>query len=299
MIHLKAIKIAIIGYGNVGKYAVEAVNSAEDMELCGIVVRRNAQDIKVSVPVTDDIANIGKVDVAILCVPSRSIEENAIKYLKMGINTVDSFDIHSSIYKLKSSLDIVCKEKSAVSMISAGWDPGLDSIIRALLEASAPKGITYTNFGPGMSMGHSVAAKSIEGVRDAMSLTVPLGSGIHRRMVYVEIEEGFSLERVASAIKSDAYFSHDETHVIPVKSIDSIMDRGSGVSMQRKGVSGVTDNQLFEYRMKINNPALTAQIMVACARASIKQKPGAYTMIEIPPIDLLYGENEKLINTLV
>ncbi|MCL2694224.1 MAG: diaminopimelate dehydrogenase, partial [Oscillospiraceae bacterium] len=162
-----------------------------------------------------------------------------------------------------------------------------------------PVGITYTNFGPGMSMGHTVAAKSIEGVKDALSMTIPLGTGIHRRMVYIETEEGADFEKISAELKNDPYFAHDETHVTPVENVSAIMDMGHGVHMTRKGVSGCTHNQLFEFNMKINNPALTAQILVASVRAVVKRPPGAYTMIDVPVIDFLAGEREELIKKLV
>jgi diaminopimelate dehydrogenase len=130
-------------------------------------------------------------------------------------------------------------------------------------------------------------------------MTIPLGTGIHRRMVYIELEEGYNYDEVAGKIKADPYFKYDETHIIKVDNVDNLLDMGHGVNMVRKGVSGVTQNQLFEFNMKINNPALTAQIMIACARASMKTNPGAYTMIEIPVIDMLYGNKEDLIRRLV
>jgi diaminopimelate dehydrogenase len=171
-------------------------------------------------------------------------------------------------------LDAECKKNNVASVISAGWDPGSDSVIRTLLLAMAPKGLTYTNFGPGMSMGHSVVARSKKGVKNALSMTIPTGTGVHRRMVYVELEDGAKLEDVANEIKTDSYFSHDETHVMAVESVDALQDMGHGVLIERKGVSGKTQNQLFEFTMKINNPALTAQIMTSCARAAVKQRPG-------------------------
>jgi len=168
-----------------------------------------------------------------------------------------------------------------------------------MLEACAPRGLTYTNFGPGMSMGHTVAVKAVEGVKDALSITIPMGTGIHRRMVYVEIFNEDEFSKISKLIKSDPYFMHDETHVIQVDDISQLKDMGHGVNMTRKGVSGTTDNQLFEFNMRINNPALTAQIMVSCGRATKRQKPGAYTMIEIPTIDLLPGSREAIIRRLV
>jgi diaminopimelate dehydrogenase len=168
-----------------------------------------------------------------------------------------------------------------------------------LLEAVAPVGITYTNFGPGMSMGHTTVVKAKEGVADALSMTIPLGTGVHRRMVYVQLAEGADIESVAHAIKTDPYFSKDETHVIPVPDVAVLTDKGHGVNMTRKGRSSATDNQLFTFDMRVHNPALTAQIMTACARACTRLPPGAYTMVEIPIIDLLPGSREEHIRRLV
>ena len=298
------IRVAIIGYGNIGKYAIEAVREASDMELAGVVRRKsslNNTPVELSgIPMGSDISELGKIDVALLCAPTRSIPEIAEQYLSCGIHTVDSFDIHgNALWDLRCRLDKTAKKNNAVAVISAGWDPGSDSVIRTMMEAMAPKGITYTNFGPGMSMGHTVAVKSKRGVRNAISMTIPAGMGVHNRAVYVETEPDADFEEIAQAIKTDAYFIKDNTTVIQVENADALIDMGHGVLMERKGVSGATHNQLFEYRMKINNPALTAQIMAACGRAAMRQQPGAYTMPEIPVIDLLPEEREALIKKLV
>ena len=299
---MEKIKVAIVGYGNIGKYALDAIETAPDMECVGVVRRAGAENRPAeleNIPVVKSIKELDKVDVAILATPTRKVEEYAKECLALGINTVDSFDIHTQIVDLRRSLDAVAKANNAVSIISAGWDPGSDSIVRTLMESLAPKGVSYTNFGPGRSMGHSVAVKAIEGVRDALSVTIPVGTGIHRRMVYVELEEGYDFQAVAAAIKADPYFVNDETHVKQVKSVDELNDVGHGVNLVRKGVSGKTHNQMFEFNMKINNPALTSQVLVNVARAAMRQRPGAYTMIEIPVIDMLCGDREELIAHLV
>ena len=281
---------------------MQALCAAPDFEVAGVVRRSGAENLPAELQgytVVKDIRELGDVDVAILSTPTRSVERYAKDILALGINTVDSFDIHSKIVELRRSLTESAVSGNAVSIISAGWDPGSDSVVRALLQAIAPKGITYTNFGPGMSMGHTVAVKAIEGVKAALSMTIPVGPGIHRRMVYVEIEEGYDFNQVAAAIKADPYFVNDETHVMNVPCVDDLLDMGHGVNLTRKGVSGTTQNQLFEFNMKINNPALTAQVLVCCARATMRQQPGCYTMIEVPIIDLLYGDREELIAHLV
>ena len=297
----KKIRAAIVGYGNIGKYVIDTILHTPDFEVAGIV-RRNIKEIPAELKefvVTDSIDKLSDVDVAILCLPSRLLETSAKELLSMGINTVDSFDIHSEIVALRTSLDGVAKKHDAVSVISAGWDPGSDSIVRTLMQAMAPSGITYTNFGPGMSMGHSVAVKAIEGVKDALSITIPTGTGLHRRMVYIEVEDGYKIENLTEIIQKDAYFINDETHVFQVNDINELKDMGHGVSMERKGASGSTQNQLFSYVMHVNNPALTAQMLVSAARATMKQQPGAYTLIEIPVIDLLPGEKDEWIGKLV
>ena len=295
------IRAAVVGYGNIGKFTIQALEAAPDMEIAG-VVRRNIGERPLELtpyPVVTDIRELGHVDVAILCTPTREVEKYALEFLAMGINTVDSFDIHTQIPALRRTLNEAAVKAGKVSVISAGWDPGSDSIVRTLLEAAAPKGITYTNFGPGMSMGHTVCVKSKPGVKNALSMTMPKGDGMHRRMVYVELLPGASLEEVAKAVKEDPYFASDETHVMAVESVDAVKDMGHGVHMVRKGVSGQTQNQRFEYTMSINNPALTSQLLVGVARAAMRLAPGAYTMVEIPVIDLLPGDRESLIAHLV
>ena len=298
----KKIRAAVVGYGNIGKFTVEALEAAADFEIAGIV-RRNGAENKpkelADYDVVKDIKELKDVDVAILATPTRSCEEYAKQILPLGINTVDSFDIHTNIRGYRERLMELNKQTGTVSIIAAGWDPGSDSIVRTLMQGLAPKGLSYTNFGPGMSMGHSVCVRSKAGVKNALSMTIPLGEGIHRRMVYVELEDDAKLEDVTAAIKADPYFANDETHVFAVASVDDVRDMGHGVHMVRKGVSGKTQNQRFEFNMSINNPALTAQVLVNVARASLRQQPGCYTMIEIPVIDMLPGERADLIEHLV
>lgn len=300
------VAVAVVGFGNVAKECAIAVQESPDMILSGIVLRNPEKipaaqtEIGASVPIVNQIEDLGQVDVALLGIPSRAIPEVAPSYLKKGINTIDAFDIHGAPMRdLQEKLDAVGKAHGSVAVISAGWDPGTDSVVRAVLEVIAPKGITYTNFGPGLSMGHTVAVKALAGVKDALSLTIPKGTGLHRRIVYVELEDGFDLETVAHAIKEDPYFCHDETHVLQADDVNALIDMGHGVHMERKGISGATHNQRMEFIMSVNNPPATAQVMVSAARASMKQKPGCYTMLEIPPIDFLAGERDRLLNRLV
>lgn len=286
----KNIRVAVLGYGNIGHAAEQAVLSAPDMELAGIFHHN------------DNLDSIN-ADVVLLCTPTREVPHFAEQLAARGICTVDSFDIHTQILHLRQRLMPVNQANKSVSIISAGWDPGSDSMVRAILQALAPGGLTYTNFGPGRSMGHTVAAKAIAGVKDALSMTIPLGTGIHRRMVYVELEQGADFAEVERNLLSDDYFAHDETHVIQVPSVADLNNVAHGVNLVRNGVSGTTHNQRFEFNMSINNPALTGQVMTSCARAAFRlreeQRYGVYTMIELSPASLLPGTPESLIPHLV
>jgi len=283
-------KLIIIGHGNIGRAAEQAIKQAADIELVGVYHH-------------DDNLDSVQADVALVCTPTREVPIFVPQLLKRGICTVDSYDIHGNIFDLRQNFDSLCRQYKAVSIISAGWDPGSDSIVRALMTALVPEGEMFTNFGIGRSMGHTVAAKAIPGVKDALSLTIPVGKGVHNRHVYIELEEGYDFDQVKAAILRDDYFAHDYTEVELVPSVEAYQTTDHGVHIERNGVCGMKDNQQLDFTMRINNPALTAQFMLACARAAHRmhqqQRYGAYTTIELAPIDLLPGSLEQRIKTLV
>jgi diaminopimelate dehydrogenase len=297
-------RVAIVGCGNVGRFAAHAILASKDLELVGMVRRPTSLHANVppelaSIPVVSSIEGLDHVEVACLAVPTRQVPKYAKEILNLGINTVDSYDIHHELVHVKKTLDSIARQKGSVAVISAGWDPGTDSLIRVILEIMAPLGITTINFGPGMSMGHTTAVKAIPGVKDAIAVTYPKGSGVHRRMVYVELDEGADFDMVREAIITDPYFSHDETVVMSTDNVRDLKDLGHGVMIERKGVAGISSNQRFKFEMSINNPAVTGQIMVGAARASLKQSPGAYTLPELPLIDFLHGDKDSLLARLV
>lgn len=307
---MKKIKVCVHGLGNIGRYSVEALEAASDMECVG-VVRRSASigKNKTDLRGADEYVSVealmeakGKPDVCLIATPSRHAFDDDSLYLKHGINTVDSFDIHSEITSIVEKLDSAAKAGGAVAITAAGWDPGTDSVMRAMLEAMTPVGTTFTNFGRGMSMGHSAAARAVEGIKDAVSITIPIGGGRHSRLVYVVLDNGVSLEEAKKRIASDDYFAHDPLDVRQVADsaeLAMVSDSSHGVLMERVGASGLTPNQRLTFDMRINNPALTSQIMVSCARASLKLNAGCYTMIDIPPVHYLNTDRMTAIKKLV
>ena len=304
---------AVCGLGNIGRYCVEALQAQSDCRCLGVIRRKesigkNPLDLR-GVPefasMDELAAAMGRPDVVLVASPSREVPHTAADLLRQGFCTVDSFDIHDRMAEVVSRLDQAAEEGKAIAVTAAGWDPGTDSVLRALFEAMVPTGVTFTNFGRGRSMGHSVAARAIAGVADATSITIPLGGGRHSRLVYVVLEEGADFETVQASIKADPYFAHDplEVRAVSQAELPRVADASHGVLMERVGASGMTSNQHLSFDMRINNPALTAQVMVSCARAAVRMKEGghsgAFTLIDIPPVALLPGERMDNIVRLV
>ena len=307
---MTTIKAAVHSLGNIGRNTIDCLLGAPDFECIGVIrraesvgtqalERRNLPDFA---SLDELIASRGKPDVVILCGPSRSVPGDAREILAKGICTVDSFDIHEEIPEIVRSLDEIARKNNTAAITASGWDPGTNSVLRVLFEAMAPIGVTFTNFGRGRSMGHSVAARSIEGVQDASSITIPIGGGRHSRLVYVLPRPGVSFDDIRARLAKDPYFSNDPLDVRFVETaqdLAAVSDQSHGVLMERIGGSGSTSNQRFMFDMRIDNPALTSQILVATARAAVRMQPGCYTIIDVPPVFLLPGDRMGHIARLV
>lgn len=305
---------AVLGLGNIGRCVIRSLEQSPDATCVG-VVRRPASvgttpyDLRgvPDFPSFDDLLNnVERPDVVIMGLPSRLSPHAAAELLSRGFNTVDSFDIHDRVVEVVGALEGHAEKGHAVSITAAGWDPGTDSIFRTIFEAMTPVGTTFTNFGRGRSMGHSAAVRSIDGVVDATAITIPMGGGNHSRHVFVVLEKGHTLEDVTKAIKADPYFAHDPLTVTQVKdtaALEMVADASHGVLMERVGASGSACNQHLTMEMRIDNPALTAQVLVSSARAAVRlcqqERYGCYSLIDIPPIMLLPGDRMELLGRLV
>lgn len=283
-----SIRVAVMGCGHIGSYAVKAVQLAPDMTLCGILeLDCRVEELRCQypgVPIAETVDELPqKPDVIVLCTPTRSVEGIASGILAMGISTVDCFDMHGDPFiHLKTTLDPIARTNNCSAVMGAGVDPGISTMIRALFEIWAPTGLTYVNFGPGMSMGHTVAAKSYKGVADALSITRPGDPGCHKRDLYLVLHPDADFEMVKEQILADPYFSHDEVRVFQVEDVKPLIDMGHAIHIFRKGGSSGVDNQLLTFDTTFHNPASTAQVLVSAARAAKRLPAGAHTMLEIP-----------------
>ena len=311
------IRVAIAGYGNLGRGAQAAIKQSPDMTLVGVFTRRDPASITLidtSVPVyaMDDIAQYqDDIDVLILCGGSKSdLPEQGPKFAGL-FNIVDSFDTHAKIPEYFAALDEPAKQAGKVAMLSVGWDPGLFSINRLYGEAILPVGETYTFWGKGLSQGHSDAVRRVAGVKSGVQYTQPSESAMarvrsgerptlstrekHSRECYIVLQEGADAETVRNTIVTmPDYFADYDTTVNFIDQATFERDHRHmphGGFVIRSGVSGLTEeqnNQVLEFSLKLgSNPEFTASVLVAYARAAYKMnlagETGARTVLDVAP----------------
>lgn len=325
------IKVAICGYGNLGKGVEKAISNPanRDMELVAIFTRRDPKTIHpisntkvISIQEIKDYRD--KIDVMILCGGSAQDLPKQGPEMASIFNTVDSFDTHAKIPEYFEKMNQSSIHANKVSIISVGWDPGMFSITRAYAETILPTGNTYTFWGKGVSQGHSDAIRKIEGVKDAKQYTIPIESSMERvrngenpeltirekhvRDCYVVAEEGADLKRIEKEIKEmPNYFSDYDTTVNFVTE-EELQEKHSGMPhggfVIRSGHTGEKNQQVIEYSLKLDsNPEFTASILVAYARAAVylyrKNEFGTRTVLDIPPSYLSTETTEELMKRLL
>lgn len=310
-------KVAIYGYGNLGKGVEIALLNSKDMEITGVFTRRDPSLVKtISAPTykADDILKFkNEIDVLIICGGSATDLPKMTPTLAKNFNVVDSFDTHAKIPTHFDNVNEVALNNKTTALISAGWDPGMFSIARVYAQAILPNGNDYTFWGRGVSQGHSDAIRRIEGVIDARQYTVPVESSLnavrnaenptlsvrqkHTRECYVVVEEGADKNRIEQEIVNmPNYFADYDTSVTFI-SLEELQEKHSGIphggSVIRTGVTGVNNenNHVIEYSLKLDsNPEFTASVLVAYARAiyklNLKGDYGCKTVFDISPADL-------------
>lgn len=320
------IRIAVIGYGNIGRGVEAAIRQNEDCQLAGVFTRRDPSSVKITTEngrvyaMEELAAHKDEIDVCILCGGSATdLPEQTPEVVKM-FNVVDSFDTHAKIPEHFAKVDAAAKESGKVGIISVGWDPGMFSLNRLYGNAILPQGKDYTFWGRGVSQGHSDAIRRVEGVLDARQYTVPVEEAVeavrngenpelttrqkHTRECYVVAEEGADLKRIESEIKNmPNYFSDYDTTVTFITKEE--LDKNHkgiphGGFVIRSGATGDGENKhIIEYRLKLDsNPEFTSSVLVAFARAAKRLADegisGCKTVFDIAPAYLSTRTSEEL-----
>ena len=311
-------KIAIYGYGNLGRGVESAVKQNPDVELVRVFTRRDPATVKTltGVPVdrTENVLNYkGEIDVLVLCGGSATDLPETTPKLAGDFNAIDSFDTHANIPAHFAKVDAAATKGGKLALISAGWDPGMFSLNRLYASAILPSGKDYTFWGRGVSQGHSDAIRRVPGVRDARQYTVPIQSALdavrsgsnpelttrqkHLRECYVVPEEGADLAAIETAIKTMTnYFSDYDTTVTFVSQEELDKNHAGlphGGFVIRSGKTGLDGehSHTIEYNLKLDsNPEFTGSVLVAFARAidrmSRRGVVGCKTVFDVAPIDL-------------
>ena len=319
-------KIAIYGYGNLGRGVECALQQNPDMQTVGVFTRRDPATVQtvLGTPVyhTSALAEYkDEIDVLIICGGSATDLPQMTPALAADFNVVDSFDTHAAIPTHYANVDAAAKAGGTVALISAGWDPGMFSVNRLYASAILPQGQDYTFWGRGVSQGHSDAIRRIDGVVDARQYTVPVDEALaavrsganptlttrqkHRRECYVVAAEGADTARIEREIVTmPNYFADYDTTVTFITADEMARDHSGiphGGCVIRTGTTGVEgqNTHTIEYSLKLDsNPEFTASVLVAYARAVYKAytrgESGCKTVFDIPPVDLSPLSPEEL-----
>lgn len=313
-------KIAIVGYGNLGRACENIAASSNDIELCGIFTRRDPDTL--SSPHNarffrqQDIFDFeNALDLVLICTGSANDVTELGVGLAKSFNTIDSFDTHARIPEYFSRVDAAARERGHLSFVSIGWDPGLFSMARALFNGVLPSGVTHTFWGRGVSQGHSEAIRKIDGVLDAKQYTVPKCDALrlaregggewlndrdrHLRECYVVAKQGADLKEIERKIKTmPNYFEPYDTTVHFISSEEFKLKHGemphAGVVLHSANVNGKLQKTEFSLELT-SNPDFTASIMMAYARANAYLaslgETGARTALDIPISALFCGKD--------
>ena len=325
------IRVAIMGYGNLGRGIECAVSQNDDMELAAVFTRRAPESVKVmsgaAVYHADSLLEMrDKIDVLMLCGGSATdLPVQTAEYAKY-FNVVDSFDTHAKIPEHFARVDQAASESGHVAMISVGWDPGMFSLNRLYANAVLRDGSDYTFWGKGVSQGHSDAVRRIAGVKNAKQYTVPVPAALasvragenpelttrqkHTRECFVVLEEGADAARVEQEIKTMPNYFADYDTTVHFISEEELLTNHSGIPhggvVIRSGVTGweKEHKHVVEYQLKLDsNPEFTASVLVACARAahrlSLEGVTGCKTLFDIAPAYLSAKSGEELRKSLL
>ena len=319
-------RIGIYGYGNLGRGVEAAMKQHSDCQLVGVFTRRDPDSIKtasgLNVYHADRITEFKeKIDVLIICGGSATDLPEMTPRLAKEFNVIDSFDTHARIPEHFRAVDSAARDSGHIALISAGWDPGLFSIMRVYSEAVLPCGKDYTFWGRGISQGHSDAIRRIDGVIDARQYTIPIEAAVdkvrhgecpelttrekHRRDCYVVAEAGADLQSIERQIKEmPNYFADYDTTVTFISMEELRRDHNRlphGGSVIRSGVTGLDgeNNHTVEFSLNLDsNPEFTASVLVAYARAIFRMhgrgEVGCKTVLDVCPADLSQMSGEEL-----
>jgi diaminopimelate dehydrogenase len=295
MASTKPLRLAVVGFGRIGQACAELIALSHDLAVEAFVRRPvsgadGLPDHLRHIPLMTHVGQLSTVDGALICVPTGAVTETASQILQHGIPIVDCAILHGESFHVhKEAIHKLALHHHTPAIVGAGWDPGGLSVFRSWLALLTPGGVTETTHRPGITLRHTVMAKSAVGVKDARCTEIRTTDGRLQRYVYVELEQGANPDRVAEAIRADPLFLGEETQVFPVESLASLEGEGRGVVLDRRGSLQRLGRQHFVLEGRFDEVVVTAEVMLAAARALPDLDPGAYSLADIS-LNALWGE---------
>ena len=285
-------RLAIVGLGRLGNACAMAILESDDLALAGIVRRPETLPSPLpaqlaGVPVVSHPSELGAVDAVLICLPTELVREAATDLLQHRTPIVEAAAFDGSQRQTHwRAIGRVALRHRVPAAVGAGWDPGIRELFESLFAMLCPKGGTATHDRPGVSLHHTLAARAIPGIRDALCADFRTSNGEIRRYVYVEPKPDADVALGTKLIQSDPLFLDEETVVLPVDSVATLEQEGHGVVIERWGRAGGKDHQRFLLEGRFDRVAIAGQTMAAAARALAALRPGAHPLSSIPPAAL-------------
>lgn len=292
---MKRLQLAVIGFGTLGRACAAAIMQDEQLALAGIVRRSGSLTERLPepfsrVPAVGHVSELVRVDAALICVPTGQVLATAHDLLQHRIPVVECAAMHDeALRKHQEELDRIATHHGVAAIVGAGWNPGALSLFRAIFALLTPKGHTETSWHTGTSLHHTTAASGVPGVRAALATELHNAEGQLRRYVYVEMDKGGDLAQIEAAIRSDPLFLGEETLVFAVEDIRALEEEEHGVFLERRGSAATVDHQMLILEARYSEPALTAAVMTAAARAIPGRRHGAFSLFDLP-LGCLWGD---------
>ncbi len=291
--------LVVVGFGRVGQVCAQAIRSSPDLSLAAIVRRSESMGEKLPesfqhIPVVSQVGQLRDVQGAVVCVPTKAVAETVHGLLPHRVPIVECATLQGEALRAhKEAIHKLALRHGVPSVVGAGWDPGLLSVFRSWFALVTPGGATETKRHTGLSLRHTTVARDVSGVKDALCAERRTADGRLQRYLYVEVDKGFHPEKLRQALQADPLYLGEETQIFEVENIAALEEEGKGIVLERRGSKGRLGHHHFLLEARIDESVITAQVMIAAARALPTLKPGAYALADVP-LRALWGQEAEM-----
>lgn len=281
---MRRIRLAIIGFGRLGRACAVALRDSHDLELAGVVMRSPATGALPhpfgQVSVAGHVRELKGVEAALVCVPAEQVLDVARELLQQHLPVIECAILEGRALEAHyAALGVVARHHRVPAVVGAGWNPGALPLVRRLFEVLIPHGRNETGAHPGLSLHHTAAVERVPGVRAALACESRAADGRLQRYLYLQLDKGARLEKVEAAIRADPLYAGEETLVFPVEDLAAFDAAGSGIVLERRGTGGTGDagsHQSLLLEARFDVATFAARIMLDAARRLSRLKAGAH-----------------------